>query len=186
MLRFDSKQQKSVKQLSFNKKKIIKKKRKKESTCNAGNPGLIPSSGRSAEGYPLQYLWASLMAQLVKNLPAMWETWVRSLGWENPLEKGNTTHSSILNWWIPRGLQRLRHDWVNFTFTLLEDCFDVICEIMGVLIFFKQFEKQSFRCNLWNNSLGQNTGVGSQPFPSPGDLPNPGIKPRSPALQVDS
>ena len=45
--------------------------------------------------YPLQYSWASLVAQLVKNLPAMWETWVRSLGWEDPLEKGKATHSSI-------------------------------------------------------------------------------------------
>ena len=48
----------------------------KESTCNAGDPGLIPGSGRSAgegKGYPLQYSWASLVAQLVKNLPAMRE-----------------------------------------------------------------------------------------------------------------
>ena len=76
----------------------------KESTCNAGDPGSIHGSGRSAgEGisYPLQYSWASLMAQLVKNLPAMWETWVRSLGWEDPLEKGKATHSSILAWRIP-------------------------------------------------------------------------------------
>ena len=41
------------------------------------------------------------MAQLVKNPPAMWETWVRSLGWEDPLEKGKATHSSILAWRIP-------------------------------------------------------------------------------------
>ena len=44
---------------------------------------------------------ASLMAQLVKNLPAMWETWIRSLGWEDPLKKGTATHSSILAWRIP-------------------------------------------------------------------------------------
>ena len=44
---------------------------------------------------------ASLVAQLVKNLPAVWETWVRSLGWEDPLEKGKATHSSILAWRIP-------------------------------------------------------------------------------------
>ena len=44
---------------------------------------------------------ASLVAQLVKNLPAMWETWVQSLGWEDPLEKGKATHSSILAWRIP-------------------------------------------------------------------------------------
>ena len=45
------------------------------------------------------------MVQLVKNLPAMWETWVRSLGWEDPLEKGKATHSSILAWRIPRTIQ---------------------------------------------------------------------------------
>ena len=66
--------------------------------------------GRSAgEGivYPLQYSWASLVAQLVKNLPAMWETWVRSLGWEDPLEKGKATHSSNLAWRIPRAIQSM-------------------------------------------------------------------------------
>ena len=71
----------------------------KESTCNAGDPHLIPGSGRATRegiGYPFQYSWASLVAQLVNNLPAMWETWVRSLGWENPLKKGKATHSSIL------------------------------------------------------------------------------------------
>ena len=60
----------------------------KESTCNPGDPGSIPGSGRSAGegiGYPLQYSWASLMAQLVKNPPAMWETWVQLLGWKEPL-----------------------------------------------------------------------------------------------------
>ena len=73
-----------------------------ESTCDAGDPGLIPGSGRSTGegiGYPLQYSWASLVAQLVKNLPAMQETWVQSL--EDPLEKGKATHSSILAWRIP-------------------------------------------------------------------------------------
>ena len=76
----------------------------KESTCNAGDPGLIPGSGRfvgEGIGYPLQYSWASFVAQLVKSSPAMWETWVRSLGWEDPLEKGMATHSSILAWRIP-------------------------------------------------------------------------------------
>ena len=76
----------------------------KESTCNAGDPGLIPGWRRSSGegiGYPLQYSWASLMAQLVKNSLAMWETWVRSLGWEDPQEKGKATHSSILTWRIP-------------------------------------------------------------------------------------
>ena len=71
----------------------------KESACNARDPSSIPGSGRSTgEGiaYPLQYSWASLVAQLVKNPPAMRKTWVQSLGWEDPLEKGKATHSSIL------------------------------------------------------------------------------------------
>ena len=71
----------------------------KEFTCNAGDPGSIPGLGRPARkgiGYLLQYSFASLVAQLVKNPPAMRETWVRSLGWEDPLEKGKATHSSIL------------------------------------------------------------------------------------------
>ena len=76
----------------------------KESTCNVGDPGSIPGSGRSTGeriGYPLQYSWASLMAQVVKNPPAMQKTWVRSLGWGNPVEKGRATHSSILTCRIP-------------------------------------------------------------------------------------
>ena len=76
----------------------------KESACNAGDPSSILGSGRSAGkgiGYPLQYSWASLVAQLVKNPPAMWDTWVRSLGWEDPLEKRKATHSSIRAWRIP-------------------------------------------------------------------------------------
>ena len=75
----------------------------KESACSAGDPGSIPGSGRSpgeGMGYPLQNSWASLVAQLVKNLPAMQETWVQSLGWEDPLEKGKAAHSSILAWRI--------------------------------------------------------------------------------------
>ena len=76
----------------------------KKCACSAGDPGSITGLGRSAQegiGYPLQYSWASLVAQLAKTLPAMWETWIRSLGWENPLEKGMATHSSILAWRIP-------------------------------------------------------------------------------------
>ena len=76
----------------------------KESACNAEDPGSIPGSGRSTGegiGYPLQYSWASLVVQLVKNLPTMRETWVWSLGWEDPVKKGKATHSSILAWRIP-------------------------------------------------------------------------------------
>ena len=93
----------------------------KQSTCNVGDPGSIPGSGRSLGegiGYPLQCSWASLLAKLVKNPPAMRETWVRSLGWEiNPLEKGKPT-------WVfwpgefhgqSMGSLRVRHNWATFT-----------------------------------------------------------------------
>ena len=92
----------------------------KESTCNAGDPGLIPGSGRSpgeGTGYPLQDSWASLVAQLVKNPPAMQETWVWPVGQEDPLEKGKATHSWILAWRIPWTLQT----WVCKESTRLSD-----------------------------------------------------------------
>ena len=79
-----------------------------ESAFNAGDPGSIPGLRRSPEeeiDYPLQYSWASLVAQLVKNPPAMRETWVRSLVWEDPLEKGMATHSCVLAWRIPWTVQ---------------------------------------------------------------------------------
>ena len=65
------------------------------------------------------------MAQLVKNLPEMWETWVQLLGWEDSLEKGMATHSSILAWRIPptvqsMGWQRVSHNRATFTFTYWE------------------------------------------------------------------
>ena len=81
-----------------------------ESTCNVGDPSSIPGSGRSPGegiGYPLQYSWASLVAQLVKNLPAIQETWVQSLVWEDPLEKEKAIHSSIL----PGEFHRLYSPW---------------------------------------------------------------------------
>ena len=76
----------------------------KESACNPGDPSSISGSERypgERIGYPHQDSWASLVAQLVKNPPALHETWVQSLGWEDPLEKGMATHSSILAWRIP-------------------------------------------------------------------------------------
>ena len=95
----------------------------KESSCNAGDLSWIPGLGRSPGkgiGYRLQYSWASSVTQRVKNLHAVWESWVRSLGWEDPLEKGKATPSSILAWRIQwaeepgrlqsMGLQRVRHD----------------------------------------------------------------------------
>ena len=103
----------------------------KEPACSAGDPSWISGSGRSsgeAIDYPLQYSWASLVAQLVKNLPAMWEIWVQSLGWEDHLDKGKATHSSILAWRIPwtvysMGLQRVGHNWATFTFMEAEAYF---------------------------------------------------------------
>ena len=93
----------------------------KESACNAGDLGLIPGSERSPteeNGYLLQ--WASLVVQLIKNLPALQETLVQFLGWEDPLEPRTATHSSILAWRIPWTeepgrlqtvrLQRVGHD----------------------------------------------------------------------------
>ena len=92
----------------------------KESAWNAGDPGLISESERSTGegiGSPLQYSQASLVAQLVKNPPAMWETWVRSLGWEDTLEKERLPTPVILVWRIPWtiGLQRVGQDWTTFT-----------------------------------------------------------------------
>ena len=83
-----------------------------ESTCNEGDLGSIPGLGRSpGEGndYPTSVFWpgefhgltkTSLVAQIAKISPAMWESWVRSLGWEDPLEEGMATYSSILAWRI--------------------------------------------------------------------------------------
>ena len=82
-------------------------------------PGSKSSPGKGI-GYTLQYSWASLVAQMVNNPLAMWETWVQSLSWEDPLEEGMATHSSILAWKIPQteepgglkstGLKRVGHD----------------------------------------------------------------------------
>jgi len=75
---------------------------------------------REGIGYPIQYSWASLVAQMVKTLPSMWETWVQSLGREDPLEKGTATHSSILAWRIqwseePGGYSPWGHKESNMT-----------------------------------------------------------------------
>ena len=84
-----------------------------ESACNAGDPSSISGSGRSTGkgiGYPLQYSWASLVARLVKNLPAMRETCVQSLGWEDPLEKGTATYLPTPVFW-PGEFHRLDSPW---------------------------------------------------------------------------
>ena len=118
--------------VSKHRKRILKHKNeqnfpgsssRKESAREAGDPGSIPGSGSSpGEGvsYPPQRSWVSLMAQTVKNLPAMQETWVQSLGWEDAREEGMATCSIILAWRIPwtekpggvqsLGLQRVLQD----------------------------------------------------------------------------
>ena len=97
------------------------------------------------------------MAQLAKNLPAMWETWIWSLGWEDPLEKGKATHSSILAWRIP---------WSHKELDMTEQLplFTQAPQSLG-------FSRQESWSEL--------------PFPSPEDLPDLGIEPRCPALQAD-
>ena len=106
------------------------------------------------------------MAQLVKNLPARRETWVRSLGWEDPLQKGMATHSSILARRLPqRGAWQDTVHGVVKSWTRLSDFHFYVLQGLG------------------GGSLIYWSGL---PFPSPGDLPNPGIELTSPALQVDS
>ena len=92
-----------------------------------GDSSSIPGLGRSPGegiGYPLQYSWASLVVQMVKNLPALRETSVLSLGWEDPLVEGMATHFNILSWRIPgteepgglqsMGSHRVGHDWLTW------------------------------------------------------------------------
>ena len=109
----------------------------KASTCKAGDPGSIPRLGRSTgewSAYPLQYSWASLVAQLVKNPPAMQETWVQSLCWEDPLENGKATLSCNLAWRIPwtlvHGVANSQTWLNNFHFTGAEPSGEVLpsCE----------------------------------------------------------
>ena len=109
-------------------------------------------------------LGASLVAQIIKNLPAMWETWVRSLGQEDPLVKGMATHSSILAWRSPwtekpgrlqsRGSQRFGHDWATFTLTLARFFTSVLCLQTS----------NGLSSPEWSGSLLHSV---SNPFPSP-------------------
>ena len=87
---------------------------------------MIPGLGRSPGeelGYSSQYSWAFFVAQLAKNPPAMWETWVQSLDWEDSLEleKGKATHSSILAWRIPKSYL----EEISFTMTLGASLFHI-------------------------------------------------------------
>ena len=146
-------------------------------------------------GWFLAFLWASLVAQLVKNLPAVWETWVWSLAWKDPLEKGKATHSSILAWRIQVRVTKSQTQLSDFHFTHVPFCafwsvtenevwgFDYVCVLAKL--------PQSYLtlcdpvdCSLPWDSPGKNTGVGCHAH-----LPNPGIEPMSPAalaLQTNS
>ena len=112
----------------------------KESTFNAEDPDSIPGLGRypgEGTGNPLQCSWASLVAQLVKNLPAMWETWVQYLGWKDPLEKGKATHSSILAWripWIVHGVSNSRTQLSYFHLALCVQLILILCFSLSIII----------------------------------------------------
>ena len=107
----------------------------KEFACNAGDTSLIPGSGRSTGegiGYPLQYSWDSLLAWLVKNPPAIWETWVRSLSWENPLEKGRLPTPAF---WPGEfhGVAK-RYNWVTFTHNSMQSYLQLFCNRSVLLV----------------------------------------------------
>ena len=100
----------------------------KESACNTGDPGSVPGLGRSREegiGYAFQYSWASLVAQMVKNPPSMWETWVWSwvgkIPWRRKQQPtpiflpGESSWTKEPGGLQPVGLQRVGHDWATFT-----------------------------------------------------------------------
>ena len=162
----------------------------KESACNAGDSSLIPALERSpGEGicHTLQYSWVSLVAQMMKNWPTMRETWVGSLGWQDPLEESMTTHVSILAWRISMDkgawwatvhgiLQDRILEWVALPFSRgspqPRDQTQVSCFAGGFFTSWATREAQEY----WSG----------KPRPSPVDLPDPGIKLESPALQADS
>ena len=119
------------------------------------------SSGEGI-GYPLQYSWASLVAQTVKNPPAMPGTWVQSLGWEDPLEEGMATHSSVLAWRIPwteepgrlqsSGSQRVRHDWRDLAHMLnLLRNFQTVFQSSCIILHSYGHMSDQFLCILTNS-----------------------------------
>ena len=148
---------------------------------------------------------------MVKNLPAVRETWVWSLGGEDPLEKGMATHSSTLAWKIPwteepgrlpsMGSHRVGHDWSALAaaaehwveFPLLYSRFLLVTYFICACVL-SYFSHVRLFVILWTVAHQAPLSVGFSkqeywswlPCPSPGDLPHPGIEPRSPALEVDS
>ena len=100
-------------------------------------PGLGIFTGEEV-GYPLHYSWAFLVAQLVKNPPAMRETWVQSLGCEDPLEKGKATHSSILAWRIPWTVHGVTKSWTqlsNFHSLDVKNFLSLIRSLLLIIVF---------------------------------------------------
>ena len=132
-----------------------------ESTCNAGNPGSIPRLGSSpGEGmvYPLQDSWTSLVAQTVKNPPAMRENWVQSLGWEDPLEEGMAPHYSIFAWRIPTD----REAWRAAVHGVAKST------IFGWI--YTQFSSVQFSCSVVSDSLRPHELQHARP-PCPSPIP---------------
>ena len=134
-----------------------------------GRPGVLRFMGSQRVGHDwaIEQNWK--VAQRLKHLPAMWETWVRSLGWQDPLEKEMATHSSTLVWWIPwmeepaglqsTGSQRVGHDWVtslHFKLLLLLSCyyyrlFPFHCQFSNKHQIYKNF----VRFRLWLQRTGR-------------------------------
>ena len=140
----------------------------KESACNAEDSRSVPGSGRSPGegiGYPLQYSWASLVVQLVKNLPAMWETWVRSLGWKIP-------------WKIPmdRGAWQTYRSWGHKELDTTERLSRHV-RVKEVKV--KVAQSCLTLCDPMGCSPGQNTGVGSLSLLQ-GVFPTQGLNPGLP------
>ena len=135
----------------------------KESVCNGADPNSIPGSRRSPRegiGYPLQYSWADkesqLVSQQIKNPPAMQNTWVQSLGWEDPLKEGMATHSNIIAWRIPMGRgawQATVHGVSELDMTERLSIHSVILEgeleILGKLFCFSKCHTSSYKNIRW-------------------------------------
>ena len=123
-------------------------------------------------GYPLQDSWASLVAQMEKDQPAVWETWVRFLDWEDPLEEGMATHSNILIWRIPKGQRSLvgyspwgckESDTTEWLSTAQQVCLEAqnLCRKLGLAEWWSQlmenllhFLKNKTKQNTTNTELG--------------------------------
>ena len=122
---------------------------------------MIPGPGRSAgEGisYPLQYSWASLVAQLVKNLPAVWETWVRSLGWEDPLEKGYPLQYSGLKNSMDCIVHRVTKSWTGLSDLLTHSL--LVPKAPLSMEFSKQDSRVGCHFLLWGIFLNQGLNPG--------------------------